>query len=149
MSRKQAFRRRRALLQCVDIADVFHACEGRFPLFTLVDDWMITVDDSLQMNRYQSLKVIIQDEGWKKLAAANFGSLWVTHRNRPMKHPLFTACSSAVNNGCLCLLSGYLSIVLFENNLLWLLNGRTTTRTTDTRFYEGSWVFVERKFWTL
>jgi hypothetical protein len=42
--------------------------------------WWITVDDSLQMNRYQSLKVIIQDEGRKKLAAANFGSLWVTHR---------------------------------------------------------------------
>jgi hypothetical protein len=39
------------------------ACEGRFPLFTLVDHWMFTVDVSLQMNRYQSLKVIIQDEG--------------------------------------------------------------------------------------
>jgi hypothetical protein len=27
------------------------------------------------------------------------------------------------------LLSGFLSTVLFDNNLLWLLNGRTTTHT--------------------
>jgi hypothetical protein len=63
MSRKQEFRRRRALLECVDIGDLFRACEGRFPLSTLVDHWVITMDDSQQMNRYQSLKVIIQDEG--------------------------------------------------------------------------------------
>jgi hypothetical protein len=45
-----------------------------------------------------------------------------------MKLPVFTACSSAVNIGCFSyVLSGFLYIVLLENNLLWLLNGRTTT----------------------
>jgi hypothetical protein len=61
--------------------------------------WTNTLDESLNVNSVNSpWSVIIQDEGWKKLAADTFGSLWVSHRKCTLEANL-SACSFAVNNG--------------------------------------------------
>jgi hypothetical protein len=71
-------------------------------------------------------EMIHEDEERRKQEAYNFGSLWMSHGESEQCKKRVIARSYAGTEGLFWYLPGYSFIVVFENNLQWFLNGRTT-----------------------